>query len=99
MGGPTVLCPKTHCLAGTKLLERLKPHGAGEAGAHLGYQDEVIQALKGVHMACETGSAVIYDSRIIHCGGANLSGPDGGARRRVLVATFAMPKRCLEVLL
>ena len=33
-----------------------------------------------------------YDSRLIHCGGNNLLSHEGGARRRVLVATFVNVK-------
>ena len=35
---------------------------------------------------------MLMDSRLVHCGGANLCDSDGGARRRVLVVTFAVPE-------
>jgi len=87
--GPTVLCPRTHSPAGAKLLSALKPQGANEVEAQTpGYQDEVLEALKGVHASCDMGTAVMYDSRLLHCGGMNSLASNGGARRRVLVATF-----------
>eukprot|EP00931_Biecheleriopsis_adriatica_P092089 TRINITY_DN65913_c0_g1_i1.p1 TRINITY_DN65913_c0_g1~~TRINITY_DN65913_c0_g1_i1.p1 ORF type:complete len:311 (-),score=53.75 TRINITY_DN65913_c0_g1_i1:13-945(-) len=91
--GPTVLCPGTHCLAGSNMLAEVKPH-ANEASAHVnGYQDEAIEALKGVHLSCRPGTALVYDSRLIHCGGANMPESRGGGRRRMLVATFAAPRK------
>lgn len=92
--GPTVICPRTVGFAGSGLLQKLKPEGADETTAVIsGYQDHVIDALGGVHVSCEAGTAVLYDSRLIHCGGANLLGCEGGARRRLLVATFVDLRR------
>lgn len=93
MGG-TIVCPGTHCPAGSRLLDRVKPQGSDEVRARApSYQDAAIEALGGVQTSYEAGSALVYDSRLIHCGGANCSGVDVGARRRVLVATFAKAKK------
>ena len=33
-----------------------------------GYQDDAIGSLRGVHVTCETGSAIMFDSRLVHAG-------------------------------
>lgn len=74
--GPTVVCPKTHILGpaeGGRLLRRLCP-GVSEANAHPGYQDKALEALGGVQVPCNCGTALLYDARLLHCGGANLPG-------------------------
>eukprot|EP00928_Gymnodinium_smaydae_P025846 TRINITY_DN20476_c0_g1_i2.p1 TRINITY_DN20476_c0_g1~~TRINITY_DN20476_c0_g1_i2.p1 ORF type:complete len:332 (+),score=60.84 TRINITY_DN20476_c0_g1_i2:41-997(+) len=90
--GPTIVCPGTHSPAGRALLGLAKPSGSGggdETRANeQGYQDEALARLRGVPVCYAAGSALLYDSRLIHCGGSNLLAEFGGARRRVFVTTW-----------
>eukprot|EP00746_Dinoflagellata_sp_MGD_P157379 gnl/MRDRNA2_/MRDRNA2_86192_c0_seq1.p1 gnl/MRDRNA2_/MRDRNA2_86192_c0~~gnl/MRDRNA2_/MRDRNA2_86192_c0_seq1.p1 ORF type:complete len:497 (-),score=93.92 gnl/MRDRNA2_/MRDRNA2_86192_c0_seq1:73-1563(-) len=80
--GPTVVCPGTHCATSHDLLKTL-------SSVNLRTNDQCIEAMGGVHACCSAGSAVIMDSRLVHCGGANLDAEKGGRRRRLLCISFA----------
>eukprot|EP00927_Polykrikos_kofoidii_P046353 TRINITY_DN40584_c0_g1_i1.p1 TRINITY_DN40584_c0_g1~~TRINITY_DN40584_c0_g1_i1.p1 ORF type:complete len:363 (-),score=42.41 TRINITY_DN40584_c0_g1_i1:258-1292(-) len=88
--GPTVLCPRTHSKDGSKLLSTLTGRKNKMLGATAN-QDQAIEVLHGKHMVCEVGDAVIYDTHLVHCGGANSTIQKGGSRRRVLAASFMKP--------
>ena len=77
--GATLMWPGTHTVEFQDELER-----AGGA---------LLRSRMAVHMDLEVGGAVVMDSRLWHCGGANLSGADGGLpqQRCLLVLSFAQP--------
>ena len=90
--GPTTLLPGTHCEAAH---ERFDDAGAGGKDALLAASARLQGPLRG-------GDAVVYDSRVLHCGGANRFGGalGGGAstkagpaagERVVFYVSFACP--------
>ncbi|CAK0863929.1 unnamed protein product, partial [Prorocentrum cordatum] len=81
--GPTLLCPGTHSAEWHTTLERTAP--SARAG------DAVLDSFGAAAVACEAGTAVLMDSRLLHCGGRNAAEGEGGRRRRLLVATWQLP--------
>uniref|UniRef100_A0A7S1ALB7 Phytanoyl-CoA dioxygenase n=1 Tax=Noctiluca scintillans TaxID=2966 RepID=A0A7S1ALB7_NOCSC len=76
--GPTVLCRGTNSHSWHEALNRVPPDERSS--------DKVLQDFGGVEATCEIGTAVVMDSRLIHCGGANQ-----GARRRLFYTTWQVP--------
>lgn len=82
--GPTILCPGTHHARQAHVaLAELSVQARADTGT--------IERFGGVAAACDVGAAVLMDSRLLHCGGANLLSDLGGSRRRLLYTTWQMP--------
>ncbi|CAE8719638.1 unnamed protein product, partial [Polarella glacialis] len=74
--GPTVLCPGTHNSACHEALEQVPAADRASIAT--------LERFGAVHAVCEAGTAVLMDSRLLHCGGANLQPEAGGSRRKLL---------------
>lgn len=81
--GPTILCPGTHTPAAHSSFYSETPEQQGS--------DELVERYGGLLATCDMGTAVLMDSRLLHCGGANSALCHGGARRRLLYATWQLP--------
>lgn len=79
--GPSILCPGTHNQDAHAALGRELPED--RAG------DIVVRRFGGVPVVCVSGTVVLMDSRLLHCGGANAT--VGGERRRLLYVTWQLP--------
>ena len=79
--GPTILFPGTHDDPYLQQWLSVLP-GADRSPEQFG---------GGVHATCTAGSAVLMNSRLLHCGGANLQTESGGSRRRLFYMTWQKP--------
>jgi len=87
--GPTWLCPRSHTaeshlrlMALRAALQSSKPREVGEI---------LLQQFGASSAECSTGSAIIMNSQLLHCGGAQAAAERGGRRRRLLYVTFHRP--------
>merc|ERR1712151_930234 len=69
--GPTIVCPRTHNQSSHSALDEIK----------LEHRDceKTLSQFGARQVVCPVGSALLMDSRLLHCGGANAS--TGKARR------------------
>ena len=81
--GPTFLCPETHVAECHEALEAMK-------GMQLGHE-EMLRRFGALPALCDCGDLYIMNSQLLHCGGAQRSGQEGGRRRRLLYVTWHMP--------
>lgn len=79
--GPTVLCPRTHNLASHEAINQIPLELRSSA--------ETSQRFGAIHATCQAGTAVLMDSRLLHCGGANVV--DRGSRRRLFYTSWQLP--------
>ncbi|CAE7351409.1 unnamed protein product [Symbiodinium necroappetens] len=87
--GPTWLCPRSHTaeshlrlMALRAALQSSKPRDMGEI---------LLQQFGASSAECSTGTAIIMNSQLLHCGGAQAAAERGGRRRRLLYVTFHRP--------
>lgn len=76
--GPTVLCQGSHNLESHVSLFKCEQVFMP--------QDVVLKKHGGLPAVCEEGTAIVMNSNLLHCGGANLPEPMGGRRRRLFYA-------------
>ena len=91
--GPTVFLPRTH---------RARPHSDFEALApglpgRLDARDAFLATSPSVCAMLGAGDAALFDSRTLHCGGANLESDEGGATRALFYLSFRNPRASLAV--
>ncbi|CAE7191998.1 unnamed protein product [Symbiodinium microadriaticum] len=79
--GPTILFPGTHDDPYLQQWLSVLP-GADRSPEQFG---------GGMPATCPVGSAVLMNSRLLHCGCANLEVPSGGSRRRLFYMTWQKP--------
>ncbi|CAE7770997.1 trt7 [Symbiodinium pilosum] len=79
--GPTILFPGTHDDPYLQQWLSIMP-GAERSPEQFG---------GGQHATCQQGSAVLMNSRLLHCGGSNLPAESGGSRRRLFYMTWQKP--------
>ena len=79
--GPTILFPGTHDDPYLQQWLSVMP-GADRCPEQFG---------GGIHATCPAGSAILMNSRLLHCGGANLQADAGGSRRRLFYMTWQKP--------
>merc|ERR1712187_743516 len=63
----------------------------------MGASDRVLQNYRAFPMTLQSGSALVMDSRLLHCGGRNESEDLGGMRRRLLYTTWGKPGKCHDI--
>lgn len=76
--GPTILCPGTHSSACHEELETIRLEDRS--------LEQSIDSFGGKRVVCDAGTAVVMDSRLLHCGDANI-----GGRRRLFYTTWLLP--------
>lgn len=81
--GPTILCQGTHNLSSHLSLFKCEQVFMP--------QDVIVKKHRGLPAVSSSGTAIIMNSNLLHCGGANLPAEMGGSRRRLLYVTFQTP--------
>lgn len=81
--GPTIVCQGTHNLESHVSLFKCEQV--------LMPQDVVVKKHGCLPAVSSSGTALVMNSNLLHCGGANLSEPMGGGRRRLFYVTFQTP--------
>ncbi|CAE7259059.1 unnamed protein product [Symbiodinium pilosum] len=81
--GPTILCQGTHNLESHLSLFKCEQVFMP--------QDVVVKKHGGLPAISAAGTAIIMNSNLLHCGGANLPEAMGGSRRRLFYVTFQTP--------
>lgn len=81
--GPTILCQGTHNLESHLSLFKCEQV--------LMPQDVVVKKHGGLPAVSAAGTAIVMNSNLLHCGGANLPDAMGGGRRRLFYVTFQTP--------
>jgi len=94
--GPTVFLPGTHTAAAHQAFDALAPGTTGD-GYRLGSRDAFLSSSRSVEALLGAGDAALFDSRTLHCGGANLEGDKGGGERAIFYLSFRNPRAAFEV--
>jgi len=81
--GPTILCQGTHNLASHLSLFKCEQVFMP--------QDVIVKKHGGLPAVSSPGTAILMNSNLLHCGGANLPAAMGGSRRRLFYVTFQTP--------
>mmetsp|Transcript_26397 Transcript_26397/g.37213 ORF Transcript_26397/g.37213 Transcript_26397/m.37213 type:complete len:125 (+) Transcript_26397:583-957(+) len=71
--GPTVWIPKTHNIECHERFQRTRIEDILDC---ISPKDKLLQSMPNVVGILPMGSCVIFDSRILHCGGANVAFSD-----------------------
>lgn len=82
--GPLILCPLTHTPEAHDALERMPDDDRAS--------DLAVKEHGGLAAVCNVGTAILMDSRLLHCGGANAAVDEGGLRRRMFYTTWQLPQ-------
>ncbi|CAK9083380.1 Uncharacterized protein SCF082_LOCUS39578 [Durusdinium trenchii] len=78
--GPTIVCQGTHNLESHVSLFKCEQV--------LMPQDVVVKKHGCLPAVSSSGTALVMNSNLLHCGGANLSEPMGGGRRRLFYVAW-----------
>eukprot|EP00931_Biecheleriopsis_adriatica_P052034 TRINITY_DN30230_c0_g1_i1.p1 TRINITY_DN30230_c0_g1~~TRINITY_DN30230_c0_g1_i1.p1 ORF type:complete len:312 (+),score=57.00 TRINITY_DN30230_c0_g1_i1:251-1186(+) len=81
--GPTWVCPQTHNAASHAQLDWMEKQELSISS--------VLEELGALPAVCSAGDALIMNSRLLHCGGCQLSAELGGGTRRLLYLSFHDP--------